>query len=76
MVKYNPQVMRGEMVKRFTHHPPIEDQIDRYVTIRAAGLDLVNLLMDNCPGSREQMIAIERIEEAVMWANAAIARRE
>jgi len=30
----------------------------------------------NTPESREQSLAITALEEAVMWANAAIARRE
>ena len=31
-------------------------------------------MTDMAPESRERAIAIERVEEAVMWANAAIAR--
>jgi hypothetical protein len=29
-----------------------------------------------CPGSRELSLAITKLEEAVFWANAAIARNE
>ena len=34
-------------------------------------------LVDNlCPESREKSLAMTKIEEATMWANASIARRE
>ena len=34
------------------------------------------MLVDECPDSRELSVALTKLEEAVMWANAAIARNE
>jgi hypothetical protein len=63
---------------RFTYHPPQEKlaQIERYKQIREEGKKLSFLLADYCPESRELSLAITKLEECVMWANAAIARNE
>jgi hypothetical protein len=34
------------------------------------------MILDLTPESREQSLAITHLEQATMWANAAIARRE
>jgi hypothetical protein len=60
----------------FTHHPPKEGQAERYEEIREAGKDFARYVTSECPTSREKSLAITKIEEAVMWANAAIARNE
>ena len=65
-----------ELDKRFTHHPPKDDQPLKYQSIREAGHDFAELIYLRCPDSRERSLAITKIEEAVMWANAAIARNE
>jgi hypothetical protein len=67
---------RHEVSKRFTHHPPKNDQPERYLRLRAKAQELANLMLDSTPESREQSLAITNLEQAVMWANAAIARRE
>ena len=65
-----------DLDKLFTYHPPKGSQPIRYEEIRAAGKNLAFIIGCHCPESRERTIAIARIEEAVMWANAAIARNE
>ena len=65
-----------DLVKRFTYHTPKGDQPQRYESIRGHGIDLADLIDDLCPDSREKSLAITKLEEAVMWANAAIARNE
>jgi hypothetical protein len=65
-----------ELHTRFTYHPPKGDQPVRYERIRAHGKALAELVDEECPESREKSLALTHIEEAVMWANAAIARRE
>jgi hypothetical protein len=37
---------------------------------------LAYLINEDCPDGREKSIAITKLEESVMWANAAIARNE
>lgn len=61
---------------RFTYHPPKNDQAIRYEMIRDWGRQFAEAIEDKCPHSRERSLAITHIEEAVMWANAAIARNE
>lgn len=38
--------------------------------------DFALTIQANCPESREKSLAITKLEECVMWANAAIARNE
>lgn len=60
----------------FTYHPPKEGQPEKYEAIRDEAKLFAALLLDLCPDSRERSIAIRKIEEATMWANAAVARNE
>lgn len=65
-----------ELETRFTYHPPKDDQGGRYIEIRKAGKILAEIVTNLTPESREQSLAITHLEQAIMWANAAIARRE
>ena len=60
----------------FTYHPPTPDQIERYPELRAAGKALCETICKLAPDSRERSVAMTKLEEVVMWANAAIARNE
>jgi len=60
----------------FTYHKPIKDQAQRYERIRTQAKALAEFLVLSCPESPELTKAIRKIEEGVMWANAAIARNE
>lgn len=46
----------------------------KYVEIRERAKDFAYLIDTLCPYSREQSLAITKLEEAVIWANASIAR--
>lgn len=65
-----------EISHRFAYWPPKEGQPEKYTAIRGKAKELATLINDLCPDSDEAVTAIQRCEEAVMWANAAIARRE
>jgi len=65
-----------ELKKRFTYHAPKGDQPARYEQIRLHARDLAERIEIACPKSREKSLAFIKLEEAVMWANAAIARNE
>jgi len=71
-----PQIDADELAVRFTYHPPSGDQPRRFMNIRDEGLRFADLIVGSTPDCREQALAITKIEEAIMWANAAIARRE
>lgn len=68
--------MLDDLKKRFTYHPPKEGQPQKYENLRKNALAFAQLIDGMCPDSREKSLAITHIEEAVMWANAAIARNE
>lgn len=64
-----------DLARRFTYYPPRDhDQAERYVTIRSHAHGLATLINEHAPESREKSLAITHLEQAVMWANAAIAR--
>ena len=63
-----------DLEKRFTYHAPKPGQPELYQEIRAKALELAALVTLNAPVSREASLAVMKIEEAVFWANAAIAR--
>ena len=65
-----------DLNNRFTYHPPKDDQAIRYEMIRDWGRQFAEHINEKCPNSREKSMAITHLEEAVMWANAAIARHE
>jgi hypothetical protein len=65
-----------ELKIRFTYHPPSGNQPFRYVLLRKMAMDFAEAVYGECPDSRERSLAITKIEEAVFWANASIARRE
>lgn len=60
----------------FTYHPPKGDQPERYELIREHGKDFAQTIANLTPGSPEQTLALRHLEQAVMYANAAIARNE
>jgi hypothetical protein len=61
---------------RFTYHAPKPDQIQRYEQIRSSAKILAEMFSRQCPSSPELTLAINAIDQAVMWANASIARNE
>ncbi len=64
-----------DLENRFTYHAPKNaDMVDTYATMRSSGFALAQYINDVCPESREKSLAITKLEEVVMWANAAIAR--
>ena len=60
----------------FSYHAPFGDQAKRYELIRAAGLILAQTIQELAPESAEKTTAIRRVQESVMYANAAIACNE
>jgi hypothetical protein len=60
----------------FTYHAPKGDQPERYERIRMRAGFVAQTINELCPDSREKSLAMTKLEEAVMWANASIARNE
>ena len=76
----NPYLVSYDMTHRlangFTYHSPQGSQQGRYEYLRNAAHHFALNIVKNTPPSREQSLAITALEEAVMWANASIARNE
>lgn len=68
--------MKNRIENNFTYHAPKGDQAERYGKIREKARELAELMEESCPDSREKSLASTKLEEAVMWANASIARNE
>lgn len=66
----------ADLEKNFTYHPPSGDQPARFGLLRSAAKTLALLISENTPLSREQSLALTNLEQAIFWANAAIARNE
>ena len=66
----------NDLDNRFTYNPPQEGQPERYVLLRENAKQLAELIVQNTPTSREQSLALTKLEEVVFWANASIARNE
>lgn len=58
----------------FTYHAPKEGQPEIYTKIRNKGKEFAVLIRELSPAGREQSLAFTKIEEAIFWANAGIAR--
>ena len=66
-----------DLRNRFVYHTPLGDnQTDRYAEIRRRLHTEAEFMTQNCPPSRELSLAFTKLEEAMFWANAAIARNE
>lgn len=73
---FKKEQMMDNLVNRFTYHPPKDTQPERYERLRSEARCLADWIDDLCPESREKSLAITKLEECVMWANASIARNE
>jgi hypothetical protein len=70
------EVKRADEIDiRFTYHSPTPEQIPKYTGIRAEAAVFARIIEALCPESREKSLALTHLDEAVMWANASIARR-
>ena len=66
----------AELHSRFVFHPATEDQAVRSAAIRAAAEVFAQAVLVNSACGRERSISLTKIDEAMMWANASIARNE
>jgi len=67
---------QADILHRFTYHPSKGDQEQRYQHLRGLFAAMAKKINENCPDSREKSLAITKLEESSMWANASIARNE
>lgn len=60
---------------RFQYHKPDKNKVRQHEIVRYECLRCARSIMALCPDSRERAIAVRKMEEAMMWSNAAISRR-
>ena len=65
---------KEQIEHNFKYHSPKAGQPELYVEIRDTAKVLALLFLKSCPDGREKSLALTKLEEAVMWANASIAR--
>lgn len=66
--------MNPTIENNFSYHKPQEGQPGRYERLREEAKELAYSIDALCPNSREKSLAMTKLEESIMWANAAIAR--
>jgi hypothetical protein len=65
----------ADITHRFAYHPPKDPKtVHEHETVRALVGGLASDLDQFLPYGREKSLAITKLEEAMFWANAAIAR--
>lgn len=57
----------------FSYHAPKGDQPARYEALRSAGKEFAKVIVGSCPPSADRTVALRKVREAVMTANASIA---
>ncbi len=71
--------MPEDIIKRisndFTHHRPRPEDIPKFGELREMAYDLAIAIAELCPPGRECALALTSLEQAIMWANAGIARQ-
>lgn len=78
LIRYDPGAEEATRVANaFRYHKPhCPTQEARYGQVRAVLKSAADDLLVMCPKSRELSLALTKLEEAMFWANAAIARNE
>lgn len=57
----------------FSYHAPTEGQLEKYEAIREGARAFALVIVANTPPSPDQSVAIRKLRESVMTANAAVA---
>jgi hypothetical protein len=68
-----PGLTKADLEEIFSYHPPQCGDAERYNLLRAGALRFAEVILDNTPSCPDQTVAIRKLREAVMTANAAVA---
>ena len=77
---YNAEPVKEEsgidldLENRFTYHKPTDEKAAKFPIIRDMAKEFAYKIKELCPSGREQALALTKLEEVVMWANAGISR--
>lgn len=64
----------NDIENRFGYHKPDAKKVQEHELVRAQVKGLAHYWDANLPNGREKSLALTKLEEAMFWANAAIAR--
>lgn len=68
-----PGLTKDQIDDIFSYHAPEPGQPERYTAIREAAKHFAKVIIDNTQQCPDQSVAIRKVREAVMVANASIA---
>jgi hypothetical protein len=63
-----------DLKNRFNYHAPTEGKIADHAEVRSRLLEVAEFFDNVLPEGREKSLALTKLEEAMFWANASIAR--
>jgi hypothetical protein len=69
-------ISRGDLTRRFTWYPVSKSQQENMDFVRQQARIFAEVLRLSVPPSMELAQALNKLDEALMWANAGIARNE
>jgi hypothetical protein len=67
-------MQQSEIDNNFSYHEPTALKSAKYMQLREKGKELAEMINGLCFEGREKSLAMTKLEEAIMWANASIAR--
>lgn len=67
------QVNKSNVDDVMTYHKPTDEQLPKYAAVKEAITHAANVIIDNVPECADRTVAIRKLREARMDANAAIA---
>lgn len=65
-----------KILTEWHYHKPNLSQTERFPAINDATREAAKVIMQCCPPSPERTLAIRKLQEARMWANASIVMNE
>ena len=63
-----------DIERNFEHREPNDEMLIRMSHIRDVAKDFARMIENVCYDGREKSLALTKLEEATMWANASITR--
>ena len=69
-----PSFTKDDINNRFDYHKPTEAKGELHQAARSKAKTFATWMNKNLPESREASLAVTNLEQALFWANAAIAR--